>query len=677
MMRHRLLPLFGVSVSAWQIAWYDGVNFTQVSETNVTYPVRTGEDCRVLHVPVEKGSLVLPPGLEEKFHLIITDDAEKVEWLQYNGKYYFLEDRHFPRMHDARILSSHKESLPINVRREGMSVLLPEVITDEQVAESVAIGTQIMRHGLFVDDGTPESRYRALEEYTSVVLMNQDAGTPPQTLIDAVAHGTIPILIGHGLRLNYSMYFPYSVIKMQAFMLESIIEWMLSTPADSFYVYNNAGKMVQEWFLTRYRHPFSQRLQVHAREACRSIAEPRSQLIFLSVYSALGNFDRRMAIRDTWLPLLLAIGEDSISYKFFMADPFTEKNGNEHLIDAVRSEHDLYQDMVFLADSTDEYPIGRKGLACMLWVARHSSATYWFKIDDDIYLRPPAILQRFKNLQRAELYWGAFDYGGMVSRDPASPHYTPESVWPEPIFPPYARGASVAMSMDLLRLIAEQERIKPFAKIIVEDVSYGYYVWQLVHERGLTSATFFDDDEKHFALDPKCCTEKSHPNNCWNPLKDNTFVVHHVNATAVRCMYERDIDFARSRSGDPGGTDGIGKINSTCATCFDLDSDPLDRFKEESPNFFGRPIDRHQVQVLGEMYTAAGTRKGWSGTGIPDPPDYRATYAAAAAIIENPSIVANGACLCHCVDTPPAHPGRPLQTSGMIEGPHGPRLSFD
>ena len=31
-------------------------------------------------------------------------------------------------------------SLPINVRREGMSVLLPEVITDEQVAEDVAIG---------------------------------------------------------------------------------------------------------------------------------------------------------------------------------------------------------------------------------------------------------------------------------------------------------------------------------------------------------------------------------------------------------------------------------------------------------------------------------------------------------------------------------------------------------
>ena len=109
MMRHVTLSLLGATANAWQVAWYDGVNFTQAPDTNVSYPVRTGEDCRVLYVPVQKGNLVLPPGLEDKFHLIITDDAKKVEWLEYSGKYYFLEDRHFPRMHDARLLSSHKE----------------------------------------------------------------------------------------------------------------------------------------------------------------------------------------------------------------------------------------------------------------------------------------------------------------------------------------------------------------------------------------------------------------------------------------------------------------------------------------------------------------------------------------------------------------------------------------
>ena len=131
----------------------------------------------------------------------------------------------------------------------------------------------------------------------------------------------------------------------------------------------------------------------------------------------------------------------------------------------LRRERDIFDDMIFLVGTTDEYPIGKKGLAALLWVAHHTEAQFWLKFDDDLYVRPQLVLSRLAGMQRAEVYWGAFDYSGLVVRDPADPHYTSMSIWPEPVFPPYARGAALAMSMDLVRLIALHEEQMPLKKI--------------------------------------------------------------------------------------------------------------------------------------------------------------------------------------------------------------------
>ncbi|CAE7600568.1 GALT2 [Symbiodinium pilosum] len=167
-----------------------------------------------------------------------------------------------------------------------------------------------------------------------------------------------------------------------------------------------------------------------------------------------------MALRDTWLPLLKAHG---LSHKFFLAG--TEVDDLSQIDALLRRERDFFDDMVFLTGTTDEYPIGRKGLAALLWAAHNTAAQFWLKFDDDLYVRPNLLLNRLASLQRAELYWGAFDYSGMVVRDPSDAHFTPYDVWQEPVFPAYARGAAVAMSMDLVRLIAEHEERQPLKKI--------------------------------------------------------------------------------------------------------------------------------------------------------------------------------------------------------------------
>ena len=115
--------------------------------------------------------------------------------------------------------------------------------------------------------------------------------------------------------------------------------------------------------------------------------------------------------------------------RFFLAG--TEVDDRSEVDSLLRRERDVFDDMVFLTGTTDEYPIGRKGLAAVLWAAHNTEAQFWLKFDDDLYVRPHLLLNRLASLQRAELYWGAFDYSGMVVRDLSDPHYTPYDVWPE------------------------------------------------------------------------------------------------------------------------------------------------------------------------------------------------------------------------------------------------------
>merc|ERR1719210_3086737 len=128
-----------------------------------------------------------------------------------------------------------------------------------------------------------------------------------------------------------------------------------------------------------------------------------------------------MALRDTWLPLLKA-ESPLVVYKFFLAGPSLDRGSEVDRL--IRHERDLFDDIVFLTGTTDEYPIGRKGLAALLWVAHNTDAQYWLKLDDDLYVRPRPVFDRLRHMQRAEAYWGAFDYSGRVVRDVTNAHYT-------------------------------------------------------------------------------------------------------------------------------------------------------------------------------------------------------------------------------------------------------------
>ena len=153
----------------------------------------------------------------------------------------------------------------------------------------------------------------------------------------------------------------------------------------------------------------------------------------------------------------------------------------------------------------------------------------------------------------------------------------------------------------------------------VEDVSYGFYLWQLVFDRAVTSLTLYDRDELKFAMDAKCCTEESHPNNCWLPLSSETWIVHHVSPSVIRCMFAKDMSSGLylPTGSEPRGVQGL------------LSEMLL--------------YDSSVQSALGAIQAVQ------VGSGAP-------------------------ADLCGCVVTPPAHPGMPLQRGRLTELSTGPRL---
>ncbi|KAF4753734.1 hypothetical protein FOZ62_005104, partial [Perkinsus olseni] len=159
----------------------------------------------------------------------------------------------------------------------------------------------------------------------------------------------------------------------------------------------------------------------------------------------------------------------------------------------VSSMTSLYS-MMFLKSILLDARVTR--LATIQWVSSaYPNASWWIKCDDDVYLRPAAVLDRLNSIQPVGYYWGSFDRSGTAD-SAVDRRLLPNK---ESVLPPYARGSLLAISMDLVLDIAELA--DELIQLPIEDASYGYYMYQLPR-----SYTIGDVDEDLFSMVPKCCT---------------------------------------------------------------------------------------------------------------------------------------------------------------------------
>ncbi|CAE8640659.1 unnamed protein product, partial [Polarella glacialis] len=336
-----------------------------------------GGGCQVLYLD-SKEDAMLPNGQPlnlRPFDAIFTDAHDLVPWASVSGPLHFIDATEYPHQPGRDLYESKKFQRTI-------SILIPRQPQTAEIAAWSEEALAIMPEHVYIDDGTPASRRPAFEGYAFTVLLSLDGRVPSVQVIECVAYASIPMLVWTQTHfINYTVYFPYTVGKFKAdrFSVGFAVAFVENAHEDAIYVMQNSLMLVQDFFFFRYSLPFHWRLRLHASRLCEDAALPAPLRtdVFVAIYSAKGNFARRRALRETWISLLEqplehpgpggSPGEPIfVAYRFFMnavgaGDPGDP--ASSPIDDALRSESEVFGDLVFLEALEETVSFNQDGLA--------------------------------------------------------------------------------------------------------------------------------------------------------------------------------------------------------------------------------------------------------------------------------------------------------------------------
>jgi hypothetical protein len=125
-------------------------------------------------------------------------------------------------------------------------------------------------------------------------------------------------------------------------------------------------------------------------------------ILVIGILSAPNNFERRDAVRSTWIKLLEPLTH-SIHYKFLIGT-FSDTSNWERKI---QQEQEHYGDIVRLSVTEDYSKLLQKTLAVFKWATDSMEFDYLLKLDDDSFLRPELLLTELQQYNKKEqLYLG-------------------------------------------------------------------------------------------------------------------------------------------------------------------------------------------------------------------------------------------------------------------------------
>ncbi|XP_070534907.1 uncharacterized protein [Ptychodera flava] len=172
--------------------------------------------------------------------------------------------------------------------------------------------------------------------------------------------------------------------------------------------------------------------------------------LLIVVISNVVNTERRKAIRETWAmsntyqPLM-----EGVRHVFIVA-----KAHDSRINDQVHSEAERYGDIIIL-NFPDSYDIlTRKTIMAFKWASFYcSQARHVLKADDDVFINTMNLLTYLENAPIQDFYLGYTWFNMKPMRSKKNVNYTPYSVWPEKLFPPYNAGPAYLMSGDVIASI--------------------------------------------------------------------------------------------------------------------------------------------------------------------------------------------------------------------------------
>lgn len=199
----------------------------------------------------------------------------------------------------------------------------------------------------------------------------------------------------------------------------------------------------------------------------------RKRLVMLiGIFSTGNNFERRMALRRSWMQYEAARSGD-VAVRFFIG---LHKNSQVNL--ELWKEALVYGD-IQLMPFVDYYSlISLKTIAICIMGTKILPAKYIMKTDDDAFVRIDQVLTSLKEKPSNGLLYGRISLDSSPHRDRDSKWYISNEEWPHDAYPPWAHGPGYIISRDIAKFIVRGHQERDLKLFKLEDVAMGIWIEQ-------------------------------------------------------------------------------------------------------------------------------------------------------------------------------------------------------
>lgn len=240
----------------------------------------------------------------------------------------------------------------------------------------------------------------------------------------------------------------------------------------------------------------------------------RRVLLLVVVFSTGNNFERRMALRRSWMQYE-AVRSGNVTVRFLIGfHKKTEVNFD------LWKEAQAYGD-IQLMPFVDYYSlISLKTIAVCILGTKILPAKYIMKTDDDAFVRIDEVLSSLKGKAANGLLYGLISFQSSPHRDTDSKWFVSEEEWPKDSFPPWAHGPGYIVSRDVAKFIVRGHQERDLKLFKLEDVAMG--IWIEKYKNNGHEVKYISDDR------------------FYNTGCDQDYILaHYQNPRKVLCLWEK------------------------------------------------------------------------------------------------------------------------------------------
>ena len=209
-----------------------------------------------------------------------------------------------------------------------------------------------------------------------------------------------------------------------------------------------------------YLKHFNYEYLIQPKKVCSTLSQ---DLLVAMIITRVNDFNVRNSIRNSW-----ASKKISNTKRFFIVGV----SQKEEINNLVQDENKRYDD-ILQANFLDTYRnLTDKTVMGIKWIANNCDTKFVMKIDDDVIVNVPNLINYLKNTKFVESSFHCkTEFEVALIRDPNNKYHVTKNEWNEDFFPMYCDGPAYIFTGDLAIKLHKTTRYLP--KISLEDAYVG------------------------------------------------------------------------------------------------------------------------------------------------------------------------------------------------------------